>query len=243
MANTARFESAAELVNTAAVEVGLPANSAPFSSSDPNYKQLIKLLNVCGRELALMPSWNMQFREGTITVVAGQLEYDLPDDYLGVVDDTVWNTTNNWSAYGSVTPQTWTLWITENPSVIFNAVFRVARRKLVIPPGIEPGTVLSYEYRSRAWVLSGTQVDVYKDKVTDPGDIVLFEPVLVTRMLVFKFLRTKGFESSGAFAEFQTVLEMVKSTDRPAPRFDLSQSVSGRRMIDDENVPDSGYGL
>jgi len=133
MANVARFESASEIINTAAVEVGLTANTAPFSSPDPAFKQLIKLLTICGRELTLMPKWNMAVREGTITVVAGQSEYDLPDDFLSVVESTVWNRGSNWPLYGSVTPQTWTLWARENPSLTFQAIFRLARRKFVIP--------------------------------------------------------------------------------------------------------------
>lgn len=243
MANTARFESASELVTTAAVEVGLPFNSAPFSSSDPAYRQLIKLLNVCGRELALMPGWNMQVREGSFTVVDGQTAYDLPDDFMALTEDTVWNRGTSWPMSGSATPQTWTLWARENPALTIQVIFRLAARKFVIPPNVIPaGTVLAYEYKSRAWVLSGTQVEVYKDKVDDPGDIVLFEPVLVTRMLVFKFLRAKGFESNGAFTEFQTILDMAKSQDKPAEVYNLSNNARGARFLNEDNLPDTGFG-
>jgi len=243
MANVARFESASEIINTAAVEVGLTANTAPFSSPDPAFKQLIKLLTICGRELTLMPKWNMAVREGTITVVAGQSEYDLPDDFLSVVESTVWNRGSNWPLYGSVTPQTWTMWARENPSLTFQAIFRLARRKFVIPvDAIPAGTVLAYEYRTRAWVLSGTQIDVYKDKVDDPGDIVLFESVLASRMLVFKFLRAKGFDATGAFQEFSTILDSVLSSDRPSETLDVAKSGYGPRLIDNENLPDSGFG-
>lgn len=237
----ARFESASELITTAAVEVGLPPVQSPFSSTDPIYQQLIKLLNVCGRELALMPSWNMQFREGTLTVVAGQTEYDLPTDFLSVVDSTMYDNASGF--YGrNVTPQGWVAWTKEEPSLLWPVVFRVARRKIIIPDSVPAGTVLSYEYRSRAWVVSGTSQDVYKDKVDAGGDVVLFEPVLMTRMLVFKFLRAKGFESSGAFAEFTTVLDMVKSSDRPAATHDLSCTPFGRKLLGIDNVPDTGFG-
>lgn len=244
MANVARFESASEIINTAAVEVGLTANTAPFSSPDPSFKQLIKLLTVCGRELALLHPWNMGVREGTFTVVAGQTEYDLPDDFLSLADSTAWNRNSNWPMYGSATPQTWTMWAIENPSLTFQCIFRMARRKFTIPAdSIPAGTVIAYEYRSRSWALSGTEVNVYKDKVDDPGDIVLFESLLISRLLVAKFLRAKGFDSTGAFQEFKAVLDTITGKDKPAEILDLSGQKFGPRFIDEENAPDTGYGL
>lgn len=243
MANTARFESASEIIKTVAVEFGLSFNSAPYSSPDPAYKQLITLLTVCGRILALIPSWNMAVREGTITVVAGVTEYDLPEDFLSMVNSTVWNRGSDQAVYGSATPQMWTLWARENPALSYQCIFRLARRKFVIPADTVPvGTVLSYEYRSRAWVLSGTQVDVYKDKADDPGDIVLFEPVLITRMLLFKFTKAKGFDSTGAFNEFVEVLNAVMGVDVPAEVLSLVHSAWGPRFLDYSNIPDTGFG-
>lgn len=241
MADVARYETAKDIINTVAVECGLNENSAPFSSPDPAFKQLIRLLTICGRVLAVMP-WNSAQRVHTFTTTSAT-EYSLPDDFLSMADATLYDVTNGQSAYGSASPQVWTLWLNDNPSVTFRALFRIAQRKLVIAAGSIPvGSSVSFEYRSRAWVQSAASATTFKDKVESAGDVVLYEPVLISRMLRYKFLESKGFDTRAALAEFTALLDAVKSTDKPAEILDLTKTITGSRFLDTENVPDSGYG-
>lgn len=242
MADVARFDTAKDIINTVAVECGLNENSAPFNSNDPAFKQLIRLLTICGRVLAVMPVWNSALRTHSF-VMTSATEYSLPEDFLGMVDATLYDVTNRQAAYGSASPQVWTVWLNENPSVTFKALFRLAQRKLVFTPGSIPvGTTVSYEYRSRAWVQDAASPTRYKDKVESAGDVVLYEPILITRMLRYKFLESRGFATGSALAEFMTLLDGVRASDKPAEILDLSRRIVGDRFLDIENVPDSGYG-
>jgi len=242
MADVARFETAKDIINTVAAECGLNENSAPFSSNDPAFKQIIRLLTICGRVLAVMPVWNSALRVHTFTMTSAT-EYLLPDDFLGMVDATLYDVTNRQAAYGSATPQVWTVWLNENPSVTFKALFRLAQRKLVFAPGAIPvGASVSYEYRSRAWVQDSASATRFKDKVEGPGDVVLYEPVLISRMLRYKFLEARGFATGSALAEFTTLLDGVRSADKPAEVLDMTGRILGNRFLDSDNIPDSGYG-
>lgn len=242
MADVARFETAKDIINTVAVECGLNENSAPFSSQDPAFKQLIRLLTICGRVLAVMPVWNSALRTHTFTTTSAT-EYALPDDFMSMAEATLYDTSNKTAAYGSASPQVWTIWLNENPAVTFTAIFRLAQRKLVLAADSIPvGSEVSFEYRSRAWVQSATSATTFKDKVDSAGDVVLYEPVLITRMLRYKFLESKGFATGSALAEFMTLLDGVKSADKPAEILDLTRRVVGSRFLDDNNIPDSGYG-
>lgn len=241
MADVVRFETAKDVINTVAVECGLNANSAPFNATDPAFRQLIQLLNICGRVLAVMPVWNSALRVHTFTTTAAT-EYDLPDDFISMADATMYDASRRQAMYGSASPQVWTIWNNENPSVTFRAMFRFAQRKLSLAPGSVPeGITLSFEYRSRAWVqdAAGTR---FKDKVEGPGDVVLYEPVLMTRMLRYKFLEAKGFDTNAALAEFNMLLDGVKATDKPSEILDISRRIVGTRFLDVNNLPDSGYG-
>jgi hypothetical protein len=71
---------------------------------------------------------------------------------------------------------------------------------------------------------------------------VLYEPVLISRMLRYKFLESKGFDTRSALAEFTALLDAVKSTDKPSEILDLTKRITGNRFLDIDNVPDSGYG-
>jgi hypothetical protein len=242
MADVARFETAADIINTVAVECGLNSNTAPFNSQDPAFKQLIRLLTICGRVLAVKPVWNSSLRTHTFTITT-ETEYELPDDFLSMADSTLYDSSRNMAAYGSASPQVWNIWLTENPSVTFKAVFRIAQRKLVFAPDSFPvGTSISFEYRSRAWVQDASSPTTFKDKVEKSGDIVLYEPVLITRMLRYKFLDAKGFNTVSALGEFVAVLEGAQSADKPAEILDLTRRIVGSRLIDDNNIPESGYG-
>ena len=242
MPDVARFDTAKDILNDVAVECGLNENSAPFNSNDPAFKQLIRLMKICGRMLAVLPGWNSSIRTHTFTTTTAT-EYALPDDFLALTDSTTYDKSNNQPIYGSVSPQIWHIWLNENPSVTFRAVFRIAQRKLVLAPGaILPGTQVSFEYRSRAWVQDAATPTKLKDNVDGPGDIILFESVMFSRFLRYKFLDTKGFDTRSSLAEFQAVLDTVKGSDKPAEILDATKSIAGNRFLDVENVPDSGYG-
>jgi hypothetical protein len=242
MANVVRFETAKDIINAVAVECGLNSNTAPFNNQDPAFKQLIQLLNTCGRVLAVMPVWNSALRVHTFTTTTAT-EYNLPDDFMSMADATLYDVTNRQAAYGSASPQVWTIWQNENPSVTFKALFRLAQRKLSIAAGAIPaGTNVSFEYRSRAWVQSASSPTTFKDYVDTSGDVVLYEPVLMTRMLRYKFLEAKGFDTTAALAEFMTLMDGVRSADKPAEILDLTKNIVGSRFLDVDNLPDSGYG-
>jgi hypothetical protein len=242
MTGVARFETAKDIINDVAVECGLNENSTPFNSNDPAFRQLIRLTKTCGRLLVAIPGWSASHRTHTFTITEA-VEYALPADFMSLIDSTTYDRSNRQALYGSASPQMWTIWLNENPSISFKALYRIANRKLCIAPGTVPvGSQVSFEYRSRAWVQDATNPANIKDRVDGPGDVILFESVLFTRFLRYKFLDAKGFDTASSLAEFQAILDTVKGSDTPAEILNTSRRVVGSRFLDTDNLPDSGFG-
>ena len=71
------LQTAGDIVNAVAVDVGLDEASDPFASSDRAFVRLCSLLNGAGQELCLSRDWAALTRQGTFT----HLLYCLPVCY------------------------------------------------------------------------------------------------------------------------------------------------------------------
>jgi hypothetical protein len=249
MANVARWISANDIINRAAVEVGLnPVNDA-YATPDPNFQSLRYLLNSCGQELVQEFDWNISMRSHEFTTQAGDSGvYDLPEDFSYMIDQTGWQQGSPGAAYpllGPASPQWWSyLQASQLYSVTIYAWFRIKEGKLSLWPQPPPvGVPIRYEYISRAWVKAGDQADTYKDMATIPSDIVLYEPILIVKRLKLAFLQAKGFDTMKAEDEYEDALEAWKGKDQSSPKLSLTRGYPGYKMLDGyTNVPETGFG-
>ena len=157
------WPTAGDIVNDAAVEVGLADTSDPFNSTDANVIQLCRLLKSCGRELVQARNWTYLRREYTFTTVTGQSTYSIPSDYLRMYDQSGWNRTNRLPLSGPMSPQEWQYLKARLVGVVFTVLFRPMNGVMVLYPDTNTpgGYVIAYEYGSTSWVYSDTSANVY----------------------------------------------------------------------------------
>lgn len=252
MADLQRFLSANDVINRAAVEIGLNPVNDVFATPDPNFQSLRYLLNSAGQELVQEFNWQISLREHEFTTAPGDTGiYDLPADFSSMIDQTGWQQGIPGAAYPLLGPASSQWWSYLKASQLFTvtiyAWFRINRGKLELWPQPPPkGIPIRYEYMSRAWVLAGDSPPIpgtYRDTVQIPSDIVLYEPIMIVKKLKVAFLQAKGFESIKAEDEFQTSLEAWKGKDKSAPILDMRGARPYYRFMDTVvNVPDTGYG-
>lgn len=238
----ARYDTAANILNRAAAECGLQEVSAPFSSSDQNYKQLVRLLTTTGLELCGLRRWQHLSKIHTITTANGDgRSYDLPDDFMGVVDGTGWDRTQEFPLLGPFGPQEWAQIQAETTSSTF-AGWRVIGDQIVIDPStVADGTVFAFEYRSRYWVQPNGETTGTTDAPTAADDTLLFEPILLIRALKYHFLSAKGFDTTSAARNYQIALEMAAGLSEPSPVI----RIGGRTdvaMVGVGNLPRTDWG-
>ena len=201
MANFNRYITAGSIVNNAAAECGLTPVSNPYASTDPAIVQLRYLLNTGGLELLAVYPWQQLTKEANHTILYGDANtFSLPDDFDRMLDQTSWDRTQNESLLGPVTSQQWQTIKGRVVSADIDITFRYNQDVILVHPDPPAGSGtyadIFYEYISRGWVQDGSVTTTYKDFVEASADLVLFDPLLMTKLLKLRFLGAKGFDTT-----------------------------------------------
>ena len=242
----ARYKIANEILNQVALEVGLLPLNNPVDSNDEVYVQLLGLLNSAGQELVELNTWQMVTKP--FEIVVGEEDdgvYALPDDFNYMIDQTGWDRNNATPLGGPLSAQDWTY--IEGRDLVSQTIyvsFRQWEGKLYLfPQPPAPGTRLTFEYASRDWVQNASNPEVTGDSVTTGSDIVLLHPLMVAKFLKMKFLQAKGFDSSAAALEFDTVFQSQIGKDKGAPILNAAGNGRSINYLNAYcNVGDTGFG-
>lgn len=241
----ARLETANTLINRLMPEVGLKTDPDPVGSQQDTYVQMTALLTAAGRELAELFEWQILEKEFTITTAPGDSGvYDLPDDFSRFINQTGWDRTNRVQIGGPLTPQNWSY--LEGRDLVSQSIYasyRLSVHKLELFPQPPPeGLDIRFEYISRNWVLEASLAG--RDDIDNGSNIVLLEPILITKFLKCKWLEAKGFDASAARMEFENILESRRNKDKGAPTLNAARASRGVPYINSYyNTPDTGYGV
>jgi len=96
---------------------------------------------------------------------------------------------------------------------------------------------------SRWWVAeTGAPTVAVKDKVEASDDVVLFEPILITKFLKLRFLEAKGFDTTAAVQQFQSVFMQWTGKDVSAPVLNAAR-MRLFPYLGWRNIPETNYGL
>ena len=245
-----RYATAGTIIRAAARKIGLQDATDPYASTDPDYVRLTALLDEVGKELAETHEWsNLLVEHPGIVGDGATVDWDLPSDFLDMVEQTGWNRTSQRPLRGSMSPQLWQYRKAVSLNPIY-AEFRLDQNVVRILPAIPTGETVKFEYRSRAWVrpaASGlgngnTLGTTGADSCVVTGDWVLFDPVLAQRALELAWKEESGFDTSAAQSSFQRSLDRAEERTEGAPVLRLSNRRRSVRLIDITNLPDTGYG-
>ena len=218
----ARYLTVDDIINRVALEVGLLTSTSPVTDTDETFIQLVGLFNSSGQELCELNDWqilhrnidattneassNTQLGDGGDIGVGG--EYDLPDDFNYMIDQTGWDRTNRVAIGGPLSPQDWTY--LEGRDLVSQSIyasFRQTDGKLLLYPQPAPdGLRLTFEYVGRNWLMEAGQSVPNRDTVGAGSDVCILDPLLSIKFLKLKWLQAKGFDFSGAALEFDTLL-------------------------------------
>ncbi len=241
----ARQETAGTIINRVAVEVGLRSVSDPYASNDDAFIQMVGLLNVCGNELIQLHNWEALLKEYTKTTSSSDTngQYDLPDDYDRFVSQTGWDRTNDVPVIGPLSPQDWSY--LKGRDFADNSIYvsyRIYQGKLEVYPQPPPdGVDIAFEYISRNWAETSGGTGI--DETTTNSDVVLFDPLLMQKMLKVKFLSAKNLPTTDAKIEFDRTFQASKAQDNGGMILSASRNGGSFPLLDGfYNLPDTGYG-
>ena len=243
----ARQETANVIINRVAIEVGLSQVADPVADADKAFEQLTGLLTAAGQELVELHQWQVLRQEIQFTTVVPSDDgvYDLPDDFSYMIDQSGWDQTNNAPITGPLSPQDWSYLVGRDlVSQTIYASFRIVENKLeLFPQPPANGIVMRFEYISRYWIQQAGENAPDEDTIQIGTDVVLYEPILIIKFLKVKFLEAKGFDSSAARLEFETIFNSRTGKDVGAPILNAgSNSRTFPYLHPYRNIGDTGYG-
>lgn len=239
----ARFDTADNIINDAAVEVGLAAVTDPFASTESEFVRLIRLLKTLGRQLVRQHEWSHLTAEHTITV--GALDtgiYDLPDDFVSMIDQTGWNRTND-NPLCPIDGEQWQYFQAVSHINTISTLIRFWKDKLYTdpaPPAV--GTVIAFEYRSNFWVQPTGETSPTLDAPSASTDTLKFDPLLLVTGLKLKWLESKGFDTQAALSDFNRALDSALGQMIASRVLHIDGRGSGQRFLSGANIPETGFG-
>lgn len=239
-----RYDTAGDIINAVAAECGINSTTDPVASSDPVFVQLTKLLTNAGRELIGMHTWERLVKSGTITTTSAD-KYDLPTDYGSFIDQTGWVPANKLPLGGPLSPQDYTyLRATNLASSTIYISFRPNQGQIWVLPAPPPsGLSITYEYLSRWWVAkAGTPTVLEQDSILRSDNVVLYEPILIVKFLKLRFLGAKGFDTTDATNQFNSVFMQWTGKDLTAPVLSMAR-MRVFPYLGWRNIPETNFGL
>jgi len=237
------------IINRAALEVGLLPSPTPTNDQDEAFVQLVGLLTGAGQELCELHPWQVLVRRYEINTnpandgTSGS--YDLPDDFNYMIDQTGWDRKNRVAIGGPLSAQDWTYLAGRDlVSQTIYASFRQVDGKIDIYPQPAPEDMLiTFEYISRNWLMEQGQTIPNRDDIGAGSDLCVLDPQLTIKFLKLKFLQAKGFDTSAAGLEFDTMLNSRIGKSEGAPVLSASNSTRGFPYLTPYgNTGDTGYG-
>ncbi len=244
---TLRYIAAEDVIERAAIEVGLTPPSDIFASTDPSFVQLRNLITSCGQDLVESHEWDYMRREHSIlTSDTDDGDYDLPADFGYMINQTGWDRTNRLPVTGPLSPQQWSYLKGRNlvNSTIYVS-FRIMENKFNVYPDnpVPDGLDINFEYMSRDWVIPISDPDTFEDTVQANGDIVLFKPVMIVQYLKYKFLDAKGFDSQSALQAFTASYMKASGRDKGAPILSAGMGINRIPLLNYRNIPYTNFGV
>jgi len=235
-----------EIVNGVAQSVGHPKTTDVAASLDESILRIAYYANIACTQLAYMTNWQWLNKEGTISIFAdapNQTEkaFNLPSDFHAFVDDTMWNRSTQLPAIGPINSQDWQWLIVRKTMITTRMMWRIRNKQLWIKsPPMTPAD-FTYEYLSRQWAVDGDTA-LPKELMEKNTDYHLYPwqlPILYTRA---KWFENEGYDSTGAYSDFNRALQYEMGVDKAATALTLVPG-QGYPYIDAvKNIPDTGYG-
>lgn len=178
---------------------------------------------------------------GTVSIIFGQIAYDMPSDLEYFVQRTWWDNTYKWELLGPITAQEKQILkygiIASGP----RSKFYIRKNKMYLNPmPTVTGSLFAYDYFSNAWCESATG-DAQQLWTADT-DIYKLDEDCFIEGIKWRFLRAKGLDYTQEKIDYDMDTQRVMSRDAGNRDLPIAGGTYGARFLNDDNVPETGYG-
>ena len=189
-----------------------------------------------------------------VSITFSKDRYDLPSDFLNIINDTEWDRTNHWRLAGPMSPQE-DEWVrsgivTTGPrrririTSVYGGASATQNRVMQIwpaPATTDGASTLSYEYMSTSWVrFISAGVAFIKGTFTVDTDVCIFPNALMVAGLKRRFWSIKGFDTTDLENEYQLERQKAISQDAGAQVLGMGRRRSPM-FVSPGNIQDGNF--
>ncbi len=178
----------------------------------------------------------------------GQATYPLPSDYAYSMSQTMWDRAFRWQLLGPLDAQEWQVLKSGISPTGPRRRFRVYNNTFNIDPvpgfsSSDNGSVQVFEYYSNGWCQStgGTAGTIQTNWVADTDNFCLDDEMIILDV-IWRYLRAKRLSYDEEKRTYDLLEERIMARDGMSRSLPLNASASGIRLLNSQNVPDTGYG-
>lgn len=176
-----------------------------------------------------------------------QEAYALPADLAYLIVQTEWDRNFRWQLLGPLDAQEWQVIKSGISPVGPRMRFRIMQGMFYINPVGSASTVyqdnIVYEYVSNQWVgIAATPTVGAQTSYQTDTDVSLIDEDLMTMGVKWRFLKAKGLDWEADQAEYMAKKDKLTGRAASARSLPLNSRASGLRLLNSQNVPDTGFG-
>ena len=218
--------------------------TAVIGNTDPTINQLRALANKEGKDLSERYDWEGLVFGATFTTItaAGSNNYQgtfleseetsalpllvqsgIPYNYI--INNTMWDTTNDRPIRGAMSHQAWSRNRNTNSAGPSFEYYENANR-LLLSPAPSSGTGMHFLYKTKAWNRDFAQT-LYQEKWVADSDFGILDESLMALGIEWRYLKSKGFDYSEEFNTYERRVQEAILHDRSHPVINLETSRIG----------------
>ena len=178
------------------------------------------------------------------SVVFAQEAYNLPTDFGWLIVQTEWDRSFRWQLLGPLDAQEWQVIKSGISPVGPRMRFRIMQGQFYINPVGSSSSVytdtIAYEYVSNTVATSVT--GTAQSTALNDTDTISFSEDLITLHVKWLYLMAKGLDFDTHRAIWKAQFDFAISRDQSQRNLPINARASGIRLLNSQNVPDTGFG-
>lgn len=178
----------------------------------------------------------------------GQTTYALPSDLATFMSQTFWDRNFKWQLLGPIDAQEWQVLLSGISPTGPRRRFRIYNNTFNINPvpgfnSTDNGSIEVAEYYSNGWCQSsgGTAGTIQTSWQADTDNYCLDDQAMILG-IQWRYLRAKRLSYDEEKQTYDMLAERLMSRDGASRSIPLNASASGIRLLNSQNVPDTGFG-
>lgn len=200
------------------------------------------LANRSLKETAKRLNWPDLIVRASFSTVASTEEYSLPSDFKTIVNESMWDDSNNRLVEGPISSEDWEY--LKNADVVggITTYFRIFKstsdnnRAIYLFPTPDDVRTIRYEYVSNGLVETSGGT-LLSDAYVSDTDVSLVDEDIILLGLKWRFLKSHGLPYAEEFRDYEMAIEKG-ANDTGAPLIDLGYQPPRFQLI----VPDGDVG-